>query len=291
MLQPHDYQFLDLPQYQNGPADSRFHVIPAPLEKTVSYGSGTARGPTAILRASAQVEDFDGEGIPARCGIFTHAEVDCHAVPVQEGLDRIGTVVGRVLALGQLPVILGGEHTVSLGAVDALLHAGRNFGVVQFDAHADLRDEYDANPLSHACVMRRIIDRGVPVFQIGVRSLSLEEDQFRRAGSIGFLDAVTIGEGKIAEPLLPPDFPETIYLSFDLDAFDASLMPATGTPEPGGLFWHDAHRLVRMVLADRCVAGMDVVELAPLPGQHAADFVAAKWVYTLMGCAAGANGW
>ena len=262
--------------------DARIVVIPAPYERTVSYGSGAARGPEAMLEASQQLEVFDGQGCPGEAGIFTSDPLPCMEGTEEQGLEAIGAAVGQAVSDGKRPLLLGGEHTVTFGAVRALADAGVAFGVVQFDAHADLRDTYLGNRLSHACVMRRIHEQGIPIFQIGVRSLSLPEHEYRGKHRIPHLDAEAIHARPWPVPLLPAAFPERVYLTFDVDAFDASLMPATGTPEPGGLFWHQAVDLLRRALDGRRLLAADVVELAPRSGLHACDFTAAKMAYTLM---------
>jgi agmatinase len=253
----------------------RFHIIPAPLEKTVSYGAGTARGPEAILEASYQLEAFDGISCPCEAGIFTHA--------IAKTLEAIEDSVAQVLNLNGLPILLGGEHTVTLGALRALKARDESFGIVQFDAHADLRDEYEGDPFSHACVMRRALELDIPIFQIGVRALSKEEADLRTRIGIGFLDGYCIGQQGIPSSILPKNFPKKIYLSIDLDALDPSIMPSTGTPEPGGLNWFQFFKAIELVLKNRTVVGFDVVELAPIKGQHAPDFLAARLIYNLMG--------
>lgn len=158
-----------------------------------------------------------------------------------------------------------------------------DFGVVQFDAHLDLRDEYEGDPLSHACVMMRAVEMGIPVFQIGCRSGCEEEYRARLKHGAGFLDAIDIARNGVPSKILPDDFPETIYITFDVDGLDPSVVPATGTPEPGGLGWYDALDLLAGVIFGRRVAGFDMVELAPAPGLHMADFAVAKLVYKIMG--------
>jgi agmatinase len=268
------------------PEKARFHILPVPYEKTVSYGHGTGLGPEAILRASQQLEVFNGHNCPAtEVGIFTHPPVSCTGeAPVV--LRRISDRVRDILTLGKIPVILGGEHTVSYAPVAALVEArGADFGVVHFDAHADLRQEYEGTPWSHACVMRRIHELELPVAQFAVRSLSWDEHQYRLDHNIFHLDAAELAEEGLPVLPLPDDFPEDIYLTFDIDALDPSLIPGTGTPEPGGLFWHDAMRLLRQILAGRRLIGFDVVELAPVPNAHVSEFSAARLVYEIMGMA------
>ena len=263
-----------------------FEIHPVPLEKTVSYGTGTGKGPVAILAASNQLEAYDGVSCPGSAGIFTAPPIDCHG-PIDEVLKRIETVALEGFAAERIPVFLGGEHSLSLAPVRALARLDKDFGVVQFDAHADLRDEYQGSRYSHACVMRRIAEENIPVFQFAVRSLCPEEVEFRKSASISFLDAAEYHQHGMRQQLLPEEFPRDIYLTFDVDALDVSLMPATGTPEPGGLFWHQAITVMQRLDSEGCrIIGLDVVELAPMTGLHAYDYTAAKLVYTLMGFAA-----
>ncbi|MDR1490791.1 MAG: agmatinase family protein [Desulfovibrio sp.] len=291
----------------------RFQIIPVPYEASVSYGRGASRGPAAILAASNQLEVWNGRLIPSAPGIHTWPALDARG-NAEEVLARIEAAVLLALDSGPqdirrdspgrkpygpeapgaktpvLPVLLGGEHTVTLGALRALKKFYGRLGVIQFDAHADLRASYQGTAYSHACVMRRAVeDLELEIFQIGVRSLSPEEHAFREARGIAYLDAADLGiedfaleEGK-SRPLLPPSFPKAVYLTFDVDALDASLMPATGTPEPGGLFWRQALRLAERSLEGRVCLGFDITELAPLPGMHAPDYTAARLTHELMG--------
>ncbi|MBN2451775.1 MAG: agmatinase [Lentisphaeria bacterium] len=282
---PRERTMVAFLQSELTPAPARgagFHVIPVPLERTVSYGGGARRGPEAILAASQQLELFDGTCTPALGGIHTAA-----AVPVtgddEAVQEAIATAVAAALDCGAVPVLLGGEHSVSYGAVAAVARRrGGDVGVVQFDAHADLRDTYGGSPWSHACVMRRVVEAGVPLFQLGVRSLSAAEAEVRSRRRIGHLDARLLAEGIPEGPLLPGDFPRNLYLTLDVDVLDCSLMPATGTPEPGGLHWWMLLRLLERVLQGRRIVGFDVVELAPCEGLHHCDYTAAKLVYVLM---------
>lgn len=277
--------FLSSEFPQSGTKDALFHVIPVPLEKSVSYGAGTAKGPEAILEASYQLEAFDGVSCPGGHGIHTTAPVDCCG-EVGACLANIRSACTPVYEAGQIPVLLGGEHTLTLAPVEALHGLRQDFGVVQIDAHADLRDTFEQSSYSHACVMRRIHELGVPVCQIGVRNLCMEEIDYRASQGISHLDALQIYEQGIPESILPPDFPNNIYLSFDVDGLDSSLMPATGTPEPGGLDWWQALAVCRNVAQKRRILGLDVVELAPRAELHACAYTAAKLTYALMGIAA-----
>ena len=255
-----------------------FHVIPAPLEVSVTYGTGTAEGPRAILEASDQLEAFDGIQCPCERGIYTTHDA--------QTLDDIETAVSAAFTDEKFPVLLGGEHTVTLGALRALKASGVIFGVVQFDAHADLRDEYEGSSLNHACVMRRVIDElDLPLFQIGVRALSFEEHQLREVRKIPHLDAAEIAGEGLPETLLPSDFPEKVYVTFDVDGLDPSAMPSTGTPVPNGLTWREAFQCLDLIAAERQIIAADVVELAPKDGFPASDFGAAQLVYKMMGLA------
>ena len=273
---------LDVPPAP--PEQARFEIIPVPLELGVSYGRGTASGPDKLLEASLHLESYDGAGVPAYAGIYTGPAVDCDS-DTATVLQQVAARVRAALAGRRVPIVIGGEHTVTLGAVQAFAAQGEPFGVVQFDAHADLRDQYEGNSFSHACVMRRVIELDVPIFQIGVRSLSVGEAGFRQARAIPFYDAETLAQPDRPRFALPPDFPARIYLTFDVDAFDPAVLPGTGTPEPGGLFWYDALRLIDQVLEGRSLIGFDVVELAPIPGSQVSEFTAAKLAYCLMAAA------
>jgi len=271
------------------PESALFHVIAAPMEQSVSYGGGTARGPAAIIEASRQLELLSDYGVPADYGIHTAAAVDCQGEAAAV-LARIEEVVGCACALEKIPALLGGEHTVTLGAVRALKKFYKHFGIIHFDAHADLRDRYEGSPYSHACVMRRVHELGIPIFQIATRAYSLEEQKYREENkaSLAFLDARGLGardlDGQVSLAL-PAFMPEQVYISFDVDAFDAAVMPATGTPVPGGLNWRQTMDILEKIFAKRQCIGFDVVEFSSIAGLHFADFTAAQLVYNLMGMA------
>lgn len=278
--------FLESEYAPAAPAAAGFHVIPVPLERTVSYGGGTAMGPEAILEASQQLEAWDGVSAPGALGIHTQAPVDCEG-SVEDVLERVTRRTAFALECGAIPVTLGGEHTVSYGPIRAV--AARSprgaLGVIHFDAHADLRSIYEGDRFSHACVLRRVHeDCGVRLAQFATRDYCMEERAYRHTAGIHWLDASDLARGLPEEPL-PADFPRDVYVTFDVDGFDSSLMPATGTPSPGGVSWWEAMSLLERCLAGRRVVGLDVVELAPIPGLHHANFTAAKLVHALMGMA------
>jgi len=273
----------------SAPEDALFHVIPVPYEHSVSYGTGTAKGPEAILAASEQLELFTGKNIPAEYGIYTAPAISCSSdTEAEEVLSAIEQEVSKTLLLGKIPVVLGGEHTVTCGVIAALKKRYDSFGVIQFDAHADLRNEYEGSPYSHACVMRRIHEQGIPVYQLGTRSYCLEEHQYRLDNNIGYRDSEDIWKNGTALNL-PDDFPEKVFITFDIDGLDGAIIPATGTPVPGGLNWYQAMWLLEGIFAARECLGFDVVELAPMEGLHGPDFATAQLVYNMMGMLVGSE--
>lgn len=261
---------------------SRFRVIPVPLERTVSYGSGTANGPAAIIEASNELERLTNGKEPCVHGIFTEPALNCEG-PLSEVMARLAQRTEAAVLAGKIPVTLGGEHSLSYGAVTGVARAlGRPIGLVQIDAHADLRIAYQGNKHSHASVMHLLVQDGVRLAQFGVRAICQQETESRAAHNVFFKDAEDLVVGNIHAIELPEDFPEDIYVSFDVDGLDPSLMPATGTPVPGGLAYYQALQLVESALKGRRCVGFDVVELAP-DGNAAWDFTAAQITYRLMG--------
>jgi agmatinase len=290
------FGFLNLPEEFQRADTSRVHVLPVPLEATVSYGGGTRRGPEAIIEASRQVELFDRVlgGEPALdYGIHTLPAVST-AGAIEDVLARVQAAVAEIVAAGRLPVVLGGEHTVTVGPVRAIAEAARVGGaarssplaVVQVDAHADLREGFHGSAFSHACVMRRLVEEtGCELYQVGIRSLSAEEDSFIRANVAKVRtyfaeDIGADGAGAWLGELSGRLAGKRVYLTIDVDGLDPSVVPATGTPEPGGLSWRQALALLETVSgAAGSIVGIDCVELAPSPGLHAADFAVAKLLY------------
>jgi agmatinase len=277
------HRFLASEVPEVAPERARFHVLPVPYEKTVSYGGGTAQGPRAILAASDQLERWDGRSDPGAEGIYTWPSVDCSGAP-EAAIEAIAAAVAKILRMGKLPVILGGEHTVTWGVIRGYLDAGAtDFGVVQIDAHADLRECYEGDPLSHASVMRRIVEAGIPLFQLGNRAYCEEEREARKKHGVQYLDADELVPGGIDEIELPAAFPPNVFFTLDVDGMDPSVLPATGTPVPGGLGWYQTLGLFESVASERRIIGFDVMEFAPIPGFHAFDFAAALLTYKLMG--------
>jgi agmatinase len=259
-------------------------ILPIPYEATVSFGQGTRNGPRAIIDASHQVELYDREldDEPALTyGIHTLPAL----APVVSGPEATVAAVGACaeehLRTGKLLVGLGGEHTVSAGIARAVSAVHGDFVMVQIDAHSDLRDEYEGSAYSHACIARRVLDLGATVVQFGIRSVCREEIDVIRAKpervSVWF--AEDVHRGGHLEALADLVRGRPIFLTIDLDGLDPALVPATGTPEPGGLSWAQTLEIVRTVVHTGRVVAIDCVELAPIPGQHASDFLAAKLVY------------
>ena len=262
-------------------------LIPVPLEATVSYGRGAGLGPAGLLMASSQVELYDEllDLEPVSFGILTRPRVAV-AGELEQVLDRIQDAVAAELKAGRMPVLVGGEHTITLGALRALVDSrGPDFTVLVLDAHLDLRDEYEGTPYSHACVMRRALDLGLKVRHMGSRSCSREEIALVR--ELGLKPAWARGVHqdpawleKALEGLHGP-----VYISLDVDGLDPALMPATGTPEPGGLSWNQVSDWLVAACRGREVVGLDIVELAPQPGQILSDFTAARLLYRALGLA------
>jgi len=269
-----------------------YSILPVPYDLTASYISGMRNGPRAIIEASTHMELYDEElrCEPYEAGIETLASLEPTALGPEEMIKRVRGVVTSILGSGRIPVLLGGEHSITLGMVQALIQKYPNLSVLQLDAHADMRDTYQDSPFNHACVARRISEL-CPIVQVGIRSLSVEEADFLKAEAkagkkaksrIKTYYATEVFKG-ISWDKVVKDLTDDICVTVDLDVFDPSIMPSTGTPEPGGLSWYDALDVLRTAMSAKRVVGFDVVELCPLPGNIAPDFLAAKLVYKMMG--------
>lgn len=275
--------FLGSEIEQPEPEQALFHVLPVPYEKSVSYGGGTALGPNAILQASWQLEEWDGKSKPCDEGIYTCEPVDCSVVP-QQVIDNIAKATADIVKSGGMPVVLGGEHTVTYGVIKGLRDAGiEDFGIVQIDAHADLRQAYEGDFLSHASVMKRAVDMGIPLYQLGIRAYCEEEMAFREEFGVLYQDADELVPNRIQSIELPDDFPQKVFFTLDIDGMDPSVFPSTGTPVPGGLDWYQTLNLFESVAKQREIIGFDIMEFAPIEGFHAYDFSASLLTYKLMG--------
>jgi agmatinase len=284
--------FLGLPDGLDDPGRAQAVVLPVPYEQTVSYGGGTAAGPEAILRASHQVElydeELDAEVVRLWDGVATAAPLDLSGLHGERAVQRIQQAAAALAAEGRFVLGLGGEHTVTAGLVAAQAERHPGLSVLQIDAHSDLRDTYEGDRWSHACVMARVRDLGVAACAVGIRSQCAEEaarmreeglpvwyghDLRRRAagGDLTWIEEVVDSLG------------DPVYLTVDVDGLDPSVIPATGTPEPGGLLWHEVTALLRAVGRRRRIVAADVVELAPAQGLHHADFAAARLAHKILG--------
>ena len=266
------------------PATARVIIIPAPLEYSVCYIKGTEHGPQAILAASSQMELYDEElnWCPLEVGVHTRPALDYRGMDHTAALKATGDAVREVLVRGQLPFTLGGEHSLSAPPIAAAHEFFPDLTVVHIDAHGDLRNEYEGSKLSHASVERRVVDMGIPITEIGIRSFSPEEAEFMKTHpDVAIVWGHQLARAAAAIPW--QRLSQHTYLTIDLDAIDPAEMPAVGTPEPGGLHWYQLLDMLRELFRRTTVVGMDVVELCPMAGQTRADFLAAKLVYKMIG--------
>ncbi len=263
--------------------DAFFHILPIPFEASVSYGEGTMEGPAAILKASWQLEAWDGKSNPSKHGIYTYPPVSSGGA-AEEVIARIAAATQAIVEEEKFPIGIGGEHTATLGMINGLIEAGvEDFGVVQIDAHADLRDTYEGNSYSHASVMKRIADLDIPIYQLGIRMLCEEEVQARKLYNIEHIDAEILVKKNIHKFDLPDDFPDQVFFTLDIDGLDPSIFPSTGTPVPGGLNWYQTLNLFESVAQQTRIIGFDIMEFAPIPGFHSYEFTAALLCYKMMG--------
>jgi agmatinase len=268
-----------------GGEESKVEILSASLANTVSWKGGTEKGPAAILEASDTLELFDDELFQdTYCiGIHTPPPLMVENLPSEEACRIIGAEVDQVLKKKRFPVLLGGEHTVTLPAVVACRQYFPDLHVVQIDAHLDLREQYEDDPLSHACVMRRLFEQGIPFTQVGIRSISREEWQFAKKHLLTpWTMSVVRSDPRWVDKVLD-EIHGPVYLTLDVDGLDSSIMPATGTPEPGGLDWWQVTGFIKELAARHRIVGMDCVEFSPLPGAHHASYTAAKLIYRVLG--------
>ncbi|HUX22851.1 MAG TPA: agmatinase [Spirochaetia bacterium] len=272
--------FLGLEPRWSSRSESRFAVIKVPFDGTSTWIKGADRGPGAIIDASAHLElyDIETDSEPYRAGIYTRDE-DVTADTVDEMVLEVEKAVADVFAQRGIPILLGGEHSVTIGAVRAARSAFPALSVLQLDAHTDLREEYEGSANNHACVMARVLEL-CPAVQVGIRSMDASEKPSLRKGQVFFARDIMHDIAwmeRVVEGLS-----DEVYITFDLDVLDPSIMPATGTPEPGGLLWYDCLRLLRKVARQKRIVGFDVVELCP-GVDHAPPFLASKLIYKIIG--------
>lgn len=284
------YNFLGLEEKFTDFQRSKVLILPVPYEQTTTYGSGTKNGPFAIISASRNLELYDDEldKEPYQVGIHTMNEVESASSGPKDMLKRVARLTQELLADNRHKrlAILGGEHSITPGLVAAHKSIYPNLSVLQLDAHADLRQSYEGSKYSHACAIRRVLEI-CPAVQVGIRSLSHPEMLFacRQKLPIFFMNRIREDHsGSWIEEAIS-SLSENVYLTFDVDVFDPSIMPSTGTPEPGGMLWHECLKFLRRVAQSRNIVGFDVVELAPQSGNIAPDFLVAKIVYKIIGYA------
>lgn len=277
--------FLELDRNSVDDPTAPYAVLPIPYERTTSFAKGTAGAPSAILAASEQVELFDEERLEAtRLRVQTLSEPDCETGTDQGALDDIRRAANAVTSQKRFLMALGGEHTITAPLVAASQAAYGALSVLHLDAHLDLRDRYEGNRLSHACVMRRVMEMGVPITHVGIRSVCEEEYELVTKGGMMVFWARALVESadnswmdSIIERL-----GRQVYVTIDSDCLDPSVMPGTGTPEPGGLSWYQLTGLLQRVCSARSVVSADLVEVVPIPGTVVSEYTAARLAAKLM---------
>jgi len=264
-------------------AKARVVILPVPLDRTTSYVSGTRNGPHEILVASSHIELWDEETQTDvhSIGIYTLPEMEFPFAGMDEVVCEIRRVASELITRDKFPLILGGEHSITPAVVGAVAAKHPGLSVLQIDAHADLRDSFMGTPHNHACAMRRTLDFA-PTTQVGIRSLSPEE----AAAAPGLRTTIFYDYNMRADPRwidrVVESLTDTVYITIDVDGLDPAIMPATGTPEPGGLSWYETLALLRAVIERRTVVGCDIVELSPMAGNVAPNFLCAKLIYKIL---------
>ena len=280
--------FLDTPPSENDPESARVFVIPVPYDSTTSFKTGAREGPNAIIYASRHLEDYDAEldCDISEVGIHTTPELQPQTDGPQAMIASVRTAIGTAASRGKLPALLGGEHTITVGAVQAFSEVYSDLSVLYIDAHADMRDSYQSTRWGHASVARRISEI-CPITLIGVRSISADEMSFLKEQGIPaqFWQPASSENLSRSISLAGEGLNSNVYVSIDLDALDPSIMNAVGTPEPGGILWHELLALLRSVSRHANIVGFDIVELSPSQGASACAYTAAKLTYKLIGYA------
>ncbi|MCG8409185.1 MAG: agmatinase [Phycisphaerales bacterium] len=263
---------------------AKYAVMPVPYDATTSFQTGTRHGPRAVITASQEVEWFDEEyGCEfVKAGIVTLDPLGPHASGPGQMHEWVHKSARKVVRDGKFLIGLGGEHSITSAFVRAALARYKKLSVLQIDAHADLRDSYEGTKFSHACVMRRVLEMGVPVVPVGIRNYSLEEHRFMRKHKF---TPITVRETRVNPDWLlqaVESLSDQVYITIDIDGFDPAYAPGTGTPEPGGLDWFQVTDLLKATAMEKTVVGADVVEVIPLPGGVQTEFLAAKLIYKLI---------
>lgn len=283
-LQTIPFNFGGLPSPYSRWEEAKVVFLPVLYDLTSTYTPGARRGPLAILEASTHLELFDEElkVETFQIGLHTLDPLEAVACGPQEMVQQVRLYAQKILAADKFPVLLGGEHTVTLGMAQAIKDKYPQISFLQLDAHADLRADFEGTKFSHACVGRRLAELG-PLVQVGLRSLSKEENDFLKESKIvSFfwheLEEIPAWEERVCAALSSP-----LYVTIDLDVLNPAVMPAVGTPEPGGFDWKSLGKLLRLISRKKKIVGFDVVELTPVPGLVSPDFLAAKLIYRFLG--------
>lgn len=273
--------FGDLPQEHSGLDSAQIVITPVPYDGTSTWVRGAEKGPAAIIQASANMElyDIETDSQVYLKGIFTDKAVKTGTTTPEDVIDAVEERVRGHIKKGKFTVVIGGEHTVSIGSIKAHVENNTDVTVLQLDAHADLRDEYNGSKYNHACVMARVRQL-CPIVQVGIRSMDSCEKGFINRQNLFFAKDICNKSDWIEKVV--SRLSGKVYITIDLDVFDPSIMPSTGTPEPGGLLWYDVLALLKMVFEKTDVIGFDVVELCPGKENKAPDFLAAKLIYKLL---------
>ena len=277
-----DGAFLGLPK-EFTTKESKYAILPVPYEGTVCFKKGTAKAPQAIIDVSPQMEWFDDELRQEcyTCGIETKPAVKAARSPEKQ-IANVKKAVDGIVANEQFPIMIGGEHSITLGAVQALSEVYPDLTILQIDAHADLRDEFDGSKYSHACVMRRCLEHTPNLVQVGIRSFSLEESQqcpiqIANLFTPHIMRYLPNWIDSVVQKIKGP-----VYISIDMDGLDPSIAPGVGTPEPDGLTWVQVTSLLRNVFNNHQVVGADIVETIPNQGANVTEFIAAKLAYKII---------
>jgi agmatinase len=264
-------------------ANARVVVFPAPLDRTTSYVPGTRNGPHEILVASSHMElwDEETETDVHSIGIFTLPEMEFPYASMEEVVHHVRRVASEIVARDKFPFALGGEHSITPAIVEAVAAKHRGVSVLQIDAHADLRDSFMGTPHNHACAMRRTLEHARAT-QVGIRSLSPEEASVAASLPTRIFYDFNMRQRADWMDQVVDSLSDTVYITIDCDGLDPAIMPAVGTPEPGGLSWYETLALLRRVIERRTVVGCDIVELCPMAGNVAPNFLCAKLVYKIL---------
>jgi agmatinase len=283
-MNAHSTPFLGLPEAQARLETARVVVLPFGYEGGVSGGKGAAAAPQAVLHASAYLEFYDEvlDDEPCRVGIATVEQPALSQDP-EAVLGTLETLTGALLDQGKFVVVIGGDHSITTGYVRALASRHDVFGVLQLDAHADLRESYEGSALSHASVMARIREITPHTLQIGIRSMSAQEARLVKAQKLALCPMHRFRRGEFDLEAALKRLPEQVFITVDVDVFDWSVIASTGTPEPGGILWDEAMDLLSAVFRTKTVIGFDVVELAYRDHDPNSPFATAKLVYKMIG--------